>query len=103
MQNLKVTGAQLRAARALLNLSAGELADATKLSRGTIQRAELESAQVTNSNMARMVETLVAKGVVFIPANGDGPGVRLKESHRQPPERPAAPAKRPRRRRQPKK
>jgi len=72
------TGAQIRAARALLNISARELANKTKLSRGTIQRAELESAQVTASNIARIVETLEALGVIFIPANGEGPGVRLK-------------------------
>ncbi len=72
------TGAQIRAARALLNISAWELADKTKLSRGTIQRAELESAQLTASNIARIVETLEALGVIFIPANGAGPGVRLK-------------------------
>lgn len=75
----KVTGAQFRAARALLNLSAQELAKETKLSRGTIQRAELGSANVTASNTARMAEALEKLGVIFIPANGNGPGVRLKE------------------------
>jgi len=75
----KITGAQLRAARAILNLSAQELADITRLSRGTIQRAELETAQITASNTARIVETLEALGVIFIPANGEGPGVRTKK------------------------
>jgi len=73
------TGAQIRAGRALLNLSADKLAEAAKLSRGTIQRAELETAQVTASNMARIIETLKANGVIFIPANGEGVGVRLSK------------------------
>lgn len=76
---IKISGAQLRAARAILNLSAKELAEKTQLSRGTIQRAELEKTPVTASNMARMMETLERLGVIFISANGEGPGVRLKE------------------------
>lgn len=74
-----VTGAQIRAARALLGLSAEELAKRTKLSRGTIQRAELETAQITNANAERIVEALVQMGITFLPANGEGPGVRLRK------------------------
>lgn len=77
--SIKLIGAQLRAACALLNMSADDLADATNLSRGTIQRAELEAAVVTASNMKRIIETLEENGVVFIPAVGGGQGVRLKE------------------------
>lgn len=79
MADQRIRGAQLRAARALLNLSAGDLAGETNLSRGTIQRAELEAAEVTVSNMKRMVETLERKGVIFIAADVAGQGVRLKE------------------------
>ena len=74
-----VSGGQIRAARALLDISAQDLADATKLSRGTIQRAELENAQVTVANMERIVEVLHAMGVTFISADGDGAGVRLRK------------------------
>jgi transcriptional regulator with XRE-family HTH domain len=79
----KVTGAQFRAARAILNLSAQELAKETRLSRGTIQRAELESANVTASNTARIVEALEKLGVIFIPTDGEGPGVRLRKSRKK--------------------
>lgn len=72
----KVTGDQIRAARALINLSAAKLAEETGLSRGTIQRAELEKAEVTASNMQRIVETLEKHNVIFIPENGQGAGVR---------------------------
>lgn len=74
-----VTGAQIRAARALVGLSAQELASLTKLSRGTIQRAELESAQTTTANTERMVEALEKAGVIFLAENGEGPGVRLRK------------------------
>jgi|HubBroStandDraft_2_1064218.scaffolds.fasta_scaffold883775_1 transcriptional regulator with XRE-family HTH domain len=74
-----VTGGQIRAARALLNLSAEKLAKLTKLSRGTIQRMEMEGAQVTAANSDRIVTALQDKGIIFIPSNGDGPGVRLRQ------------------------
>jgi transcriptional regulator with XRE-family HTH domain len=79
---LKVVGAQIRAARGLLNLSAQELADLAKLSRGTIQRAELETAPVTTANGERIVETLERQGIIFLPSNGEGPGVRLRKRKR---------------------
>jgi transcriptional regulator with XRE-family HTH domain len=78
-RSAKITGAQIRAARGLLNLSAQGLADLTTLSRGTIQRAELETAQTTNANGARIAETLEGLGVIFLPSNGEGPGVRLRK------------------------
>lgn len=81
-QRTKITGDQIRAARALLNMSAQKLAEATNLSRGTIQRAELENAQVTASNTQRIIEVLEEKGIIFIPADVEGPGVRLKRKKR---------------------
>jgi predicted transcriptional regulator len=75
---VKVTGAQIRAARALLNLSATDLAEMADLSRGTIQRAEHENAEVTTPNHERIVETLEGLGVIFLPSNGEGPGVRTR-------------------------
>lgn len=79
-KKVRISGAQIRAARALLNLSAQQLADHTKLSRGTIQRAELETAQVTTANTERIVEALERLGIIFLVANGDGPGVRIRSS-----------------------
>jgi transcriptional regulator with XRE-family HTH domain len=78
----KVAGPQIRAARALLNLSAKDLADLTSLSRGVIQRAELETSSVNAANMERIVEVLEREGVVFLPSNGEGPGVRLRKRRR---------------------
>lgn len=78
-----ITGAQIRAARALLNVSAEKLAKMTQLSRGTIQRMEMESAQVTAANSDRVVKALEGEGIIFIPPNGDGPGVRLRQQKKR--------------------
>jgi len=83
MSRGEVVGAQIRAARALLGLSAGELATMTKLSRGTIQRAELETADITASNRSRIIESLESMGAIFIPSNGEGPGVRLRKAKKR--------------------
>lgn len=75
----RVIGAQIQAARSLLGISAQELAVETKLSRGTVQRAEVGNAPVTAANFDRIVETLERLGVIFLPSNGEGPGVRLRK------------------------
>lgn len=78
---ISLTGAQLRAARALLDLSAEALAAATDIGLRTIGRAEREHGPVamTAANTARIVEALQARGVIFVePSDGGGPGVRLR-------------------------
>lgn len=75
-----LTGAQLRAARALVDMTAMELAAATMIEVKTIRRAEaMHNNQVvmTVANTKRVIAALEARGVSFIPANGGGPGVRL--------------------------
>jgi transcriptional regulator with XRE-family HTH domain len=84
---LKVlTGSQLRAARGLLNLSISELAERTGLAVNTIRRAEgtNDSAPITAANMKLLVATFEAAGVLFIPADDLGPGVRLKTAQPLP-------------------
>ncbi len=74
------TGAQLRAARGLLNMSVLELAERTGLAPNTVKRAEGDNgpAPVNTANAKLMVATLQAAGAVFLPAEGDmGAGVRL--------------------------
>jgi len=75
-----ITGAQIRAARGLLNLTAEALADETKLSLKTIRRAEQEHGQVqiNAANAERIVSVLEACGVNFIPLGEGGVGVRLR-------------------------
>jgi transcriptional regulator with XRE-family HTH domain len=75
-----LVAAQIRAARALIRWSAQKLADESGVSWTTIQR--MESAADVPSAMARNLksiqDTLENAGVIFIDANDDGPGVRLK-------------------------
>jgi hypothetical protein len=73
-----ITGAQLRAARALVRWSAEELAAASHLGVATIRRAEAVDGQppITAANRAAAQRALEAAGVEF--TNGGQPGVRMK-------------------------
>lgn len=75
-----MTGRQLRAARALLNWSAQDLAAASKIGLSTIRRAESKDGliQLTAANRDTLQRTLEAAGVAFIPSNGGGDGVRMQ-------------------------
>ncbi|UCI10772.1 transcriptional regulator (plasmid) [Mesorhizobium sp. B1-1-8] len=76
-----MTGAQIRAARALLRWGAGELASAASVGVATVRRAEAEDGvpPTTVSNLKSIQRALERAGVEFIPANGGGPGVRLSK------------------------
>lgn len=76
-----ITGAQLRAARALLRWSAKQLAESSGVGLATVQRAEAVDGepQTTGGNLRLMRQALEAGGVIFIAENGEGPGVRLKK------------------------
>lgn len=75
-----VTGAQLRAARGLLNMSVLDLSERTGLALNTIRKAEKPNGPVTvtTANAQLLVATLEAAGVVFIAADSLGAGVRLR-------------------------
>lgn len=76
---LVLTGAQMRAARALLGISAEKLADETKLGVATIRRAELKDGDVgmTVVNIERVIETFERLGVKLLAEMGnEGIGVR---------------------------
>lgn len=75
----RLTGAQLRGARGLLNITAQELAQASNVSLRTIRRAEQLDGpvQMNLPNAERIVAELEAMGIEFIESNGGGPGVRL--------------------------
>ena len=76
----KITGAQIRAARALLGWTAADLAREAMLGVATIRRAELLDGPVnmTLSNLSAILRTFESAGVDFIATNGGGPGVRLR-------------------------
>ena len=82
MKALPLTGAQIRAARALLRWSADDLARVSALGVNTIRRAELAEGltSMTAANDLSVRRALENAGVEFIDENGGGPGVRLRKS-----------------------
>jgi len=75
-----LTGAQLRAARGLLNLSVVKLAEQTGLAINTIRKAESENGNVpvTQATSTLLRTSFEQLGIVFIEADELGPGVRLR-------------------------
>jgi transcriptional regulator with XRE-family HTH domain len=75
-----MTGNQLRAARALIGWSQAQVAEAAGLSVPTIKRAEGQAALSASAEaVAAIRSALEAAGVVFLPENGNGPGVALRK------------------------
>ncbi len=71
---------QLRAARVFLGWEQKDLAAAADLSLPTIQRMEKMGLGRSSADNATKVQKALEKaGVEFIPENGGGAGVRLKE------------------------
>ena len=79
--NKEITGAQIRAARALIRWSAKELARAASVGVATVSRAEVEDGYptTTNANLRAMQVALEAAGIEFIPENGGGVGIRFRK------------------------
>jgi transcriptional regulator with XRE-family HTH domain len=74
------TGAQLRAARALLNWTVRNLAEKAGGHRNTLTRAETDEAEHGHA-VAQIVRRFEAAGVEF--TNGGQPEVKLKRSGSQ--------------------
>lgn len=75
------TGAQLRAARGLLNLSVKELSERSGLAANTIKRAEgtNDLSPITRANAKLLIAILMDLGVAFVAADEScGAGVRLR-------------------------
>jgi hypothetical protein len=79
-----LTGAQIRAARALLRWRAEDLAENSAVGVATVRRAELSEGEtsMTAANDAAVRRALETAGVEFIDQNGGGAGVRLREPAR---------------------
>lgn len=75
----QITGRQLAAARALCGLGQVELAALANVSAPTLRRMEasIGAAAGMANNVTSVVRALEAAGIIFIPSNGNGPGVRL--------------------------
>ena len=75
---------QIKAARALLGWSQGDLAKHSSISEPTIARLESVEGQVAGrARTAEKIRSALEKGgVEFIDENGGGPGVRLRKRQR---------------------
>ncbi|WP_406736441.1 multiprotein-bridging factor 1 family protein [Thioclava sp. GXIMD4215] len=73
-----ITPEQCRMARAALRLGVRELAEISGVSAMTISRFENEQSGGQAETLRKLEVALRAAGVEFLPANGGGPGVRLK-------------------------
>nr|WP_223217291.1 helix-turn-helix transcriptional regulator [Rhizobium cauense] len=76
----EITGAQIRAARALLKWTAENLAEAASVGLSTVRRAETDNQlpSITTANLKLIRMTLENAGIQFLPSNGGGVGVRFK-------------------------
>ena len=75
----KLSPMQCRMGRAALEWTAAELAKRSKVGVTTISRFESGLTSPTHSTLAAMQRTMEEGGVEFIPENGGGAGVRLRE------------------------
>jgi predicted transcriptional regulator len=77
-----ITGAQIRMARGYLRWSGKELADKAGVAESTIKRMEQDEGFPTarGSNIEAVYKTLVSAGIVLVPENGGGVGVRIRKA-----------------------
>ena len=75
-----ITGAQLRAARALIRWSAKETAERAGVALTTVQRLEQEDGLPGGraQTLFELQKAFEAAGVEFVGTPDDGPGVRLR-------------------------
>jgi predicted transcriptional regulator len=74
---MSITPAQCRAARGLVEMDQGTLADDAMVSRSVIIDFEKGRRVPTRNNLAAIQRVLEEAGVEF--TNGDAPGVRLRK------------------------
>lgn len=70
---------QCRAARAILGLSQDDLVVKSKVAKRTIASFEGGRHNLAPRTLSAIRAALEAAGVVFLPENGNGPGVALRK------------------------
>jgi len=73
-----ITPATCRAARGLVDMTQRQLAEAAFVGLSTVKGFEGSSSTPMANNLRAMQSALENAGVLFIPENGGGVGVRLK-------------------------
>ncbi|QFS84811.1 helix-turn-helix domain-containing protein [Roseivivax sp. THAF197b] len=77
---MSITGQQIRAARAALNWTVQDLADATGVGSATIVRYEAVPRGLPKSrknNLETLRSCFEAAGIVFVGSPDEGPGIRI--------------------------
>jgi transcriptional regulator with XRE-family HTH domain len=74
-----ISPSQCRAARALLDWSQTQLADASKVATKTLADFERGKRTPYDRTLADVRAALESAGVIFVDENGEGPGVRLRK------------------------
>jgi predicted transcriptional regulator len=82
---VKASTRQIKAARALLAWSQGDLAEASGVSEPTIARLESAEGELggRTDTVQKILAALEKAGCIFLEENGDGPGVRLRKTKRK--------------------
>lgn len=77
-----LTSEQVRAARALIRWEQRDLAAASMVSLPSIKRLETQAGPLAaqERTVIAIRAALEAAGIIFVPENGEGPGVRLKKA-----------------------
>lgn len=80
---MSISGNQIRAARALVGLEQKDLAARAKVAIGTIRNMEAAGPDLVGGRtdtLNAVVAALREAGVLIVPENGEGPGVRLRKA-----------------------
>lgn len=80
---MAISGNQIRAARALIGMEQKDLADKAGVAIGTIRNMEgagLKPVGGRTDTLNAVVDALKFAGVLFVPENGEGAGVRLRKA-----------------------
>jgi len=81
-QKTAISPAQCRAARALLGMSQGTLAADSGVSEKTVTDFERGVRSPQPRTLRDLRATLEKAGVLFLPENGEGHGVRLRKEQK---------------------
>jgi hypothetical protein len=74
-----ITRSQCRGARAILNMTQPDLAQAAHLGLSTVVDFERTRREVSIEAIGALRSALERRGIIFISENGGGPGVRLRD------------------------
>ncbi len=75
----EITPAMSRAARSLIDWTQQQLADAARVGLSTVKAFEVGRSVPVTNNLSAIRAALEAAGIEFIPENGGGAGVRMRE------------------------